>query len=216
MSIIRRCGIFGLVGVSVCLGAAALAEKTPLSVALPSAGYELVSSKDGVRVFQDRNSDDIRIAGEAELPAPPAAVREVLLDYDRHAGFVPRLADSRVLSRGLDSLLVYQRLRLPIVSDRDFTLRVRWGAEAQVLWIVYEGLRVGGPPPVDGVVRVSVHSGSWQLKPIGNGKTTFARYQTRIDLAGWMPKWLARSRAANDVPGLFAAIRRMLIAARSR
>jgi hypothetical protein len=203
--------LFVLIGASLCLSAAAPPIQTPLSEPLEAAGYSLSGSKRGVRVFTRPSAEDIHIAGEAELPAPPAKVREVLLDYDRHAGRVPRVAESRVLTRGPGAMVVYQRLALPVVSDRDFTLRVRWGRDKDVLWIAYDAVRAG-PPPVDGVVRVYRNSGSWQLRPVREGSASFVRYQGRIDLAGSIPKWLSRSRAGNDIPGLFGAICRMLAA----
>lgn len=196
---------------------AAGSEKTPFSESLESAGFERLSTRHGVRVFKHRAAEDIRIAGEGSFPASPERVRALLLDYERHAGRVPRLRESRVVRREPGSMLVYQRLDLPVVSDRDFVLRVRHGTQGPDLWLTYEAEPGdAGVPEVDGVVRVRLHSGSWQLRPLRDGQATFARYQTRIDVAGSMPKWMARSRAGSDIPGLFRALCRMLDAGACR
>lgn len=190
--------------------------RTPLSASLQQAGFGLITDKRGVKVYRHERDPLVHIAGEGRLPAPPDRVRALLLDYDRHAGNIPRLVHSRVVSRADGALLVHQRLALPVVDDRDFVLRVRWAAEGADIVVTYRAVTDEGPPPADGVVRVRLHSGSWQLRPIQEGRATFARYQTRIDLSGWMPKWLARSRAGADVPGLFRALRRMLTRGPSR
>jgi hypothetical protein len=48
------------------------------------------------------------------------------------------------------------------------------------------------------------------LVPIEGGRATWARFQVRIDLAGWVPTWMARSSAAKELPEMFMQVCRML------
>jgi hypothetical protein len=108
-------------------------------------------------------------------------------------------------------MIIYQRLHLPVINDRDFTLFVTWGKDGDLSWIVFKAIKDRGPPPQKGVVRVYQYQGSWQLKPIVTGKSTFMRYQMSMDLASWLPKWMTRSQSGNDVIELFRVIRAMMV-----
>ena len=59
------------------------------------------------------------------------------------------------------------------------------------------------------MVRVKRHSGTWQIKPLPGGRLSLVRFQVGIDLAGWLPLWMARSGAGKELPDLFAAVNRM-------
>ena len=67
-----------------------------------------------------------------------------------------------------------------------------------------------GPKPVDGVVRVTAHEGSWRLEPTDGGKGTRAVYRFHLDLAGSVPSWLGKSQATDDLVDLFTRIGRQL------
>jgi hypothetical protein len=203
------------VGVTVLASGAALAaELTPFGVALESRGFKLVGQANGVKQYKDQAAKIVRIAAEGVIPAPVADVRAMLLDYRRQDGKVDRVSLSRVLKQGDGWLVVYQRLKLPIIDDRDYTARVTWGAAPDHQWVLFDTSGVVGPPPQRGVVRVTDHSGSWQLKPIEGGRSTFARFQTHIDLGGSLPRWLARSGAGKELPTLFTDICRLIDARR--
>jgi len=197
--------------IAVVLVLATTAEATPAPRWPSSAGFEQIAQVRGVKVYKDPKADIIRLAAEGRLPAPPHKVQKVLLDYEHQIGVIDRLSESRVLNRGFQWLLVYQRLNLPIISDRDFTLMVRWGGDMQHLWIRYQAMTNRGPPVRRGVERVSNHFGIWELLPISGGQETLARLQVTIDLAGWLPKWLARAGSGKELPRLFEAICRLLL-----
>ena len=186
------------------------AELTPLGVSLESQGFALVGQAHGVKQYKHRTATIVRLAAEGVIPAPPADVREMVLDYRRQDGKVDRVSHSQVLRQGPGWLIVYQRLKLPVVSDRDFILRVTWGEARDSQWVVFDAANALGPAPRRGVVRVTEHSGSWQLKAIEGGRSTWVRFQTRIDLGGSLPHWLARSGAGKELPTLFTNICRLV------
>jgi hypothetical protein len=191
-------------------GSVARAERNPLPPYLHDGKFEQIADKRGVKVYKHRSSDIIRIGAQAVFPTPPRRVQRALLDYHRQVGKIARLSEARVLGRGEGQLHVYQRLNLPVISDRDFVLEVRYGRQrGDTLWLAYRAVTDRGPPPRGGVVRVSHHRGSWELQPARGGKATRVTFQTSIDLGGWLPKWMARAGAGRELPELFAAICRL-------
>lgn len=181
-------------------------EVTPLGVKLTSEGFELIEVRDGVTVYKHPIETIVRTAGEGTFQAPPGVVRDVLIDYERQVGRVGRVSEAVVLERGQQSMLVYQRLNLPVISDRDYNIVVEWGQRGDVTWITYTAVSGRGRKAVPGVVRVTRHSGSWQLRARKGGNATFARFQVSLDVAGLVPMWLVRSGAAKELPRLFADI----------
>ncbi|MCC6749957.1 MAG: hypothetical protein IT371_19990 [Deltaproteobacteria bacterium] len=182
----------------------------PISVVLAQQGYSSVGERFGVSIYRRDQSSAIELAAVGDFDAAPARVHQLLLDVGRHPGWVKNLAESRVLLRKTSSIVVYQRLDLPILSDRDFTLQLTWGKTGQALWVRFHVANQLGPPPKSGIVRLTTHEGSWELEPIRNGAATRAFYRVRIDIAGPVPQWLARSRTAKDIAGHFEAMRAQL------
>jgi hypothetical protein len=193
----------------VSRGQAGHADRVPLSSPFQQHGYEKISERDGVTVFKHRSASEIRLGAEARLAAAPDDVEAALLDYPGQVGQIKRLSESRVLAYGTRWLRVYQRLNLPVIDDRDFTLQVTWGHDRDVRWIDYRAIPAG-PPPRRGVVRVSLHEGSWQLRPLDGGRATLVRFTVRMDMGGWVPRWMVRGSAAKELPALFGSVRGLL------
>jgi START domain len=192
--------------------AAGFAEQTPLEVSFAERGFSKIASKQGVSVYKHRSADNIRIGADGRVAASPWQVLAAVLDYRHQVGVIDRLSESRVLARGRDWMLVYQRLNLPVISDRDFVLRVRWGQAADgTVWVRYRAVRSPrAPAPKSGVVRITHHQGSWQLRPLAVGTATQVRFQLSIDLSGWLPKWMARAGAGKELPALFGSVRQLI------
>lgn len=166
--------------------------------ALASEGYTFMAEEKGVRVHRRENKrPGVEFAVEATLQATPDQVRRALLDYPNHTKWQKHLKENKVITRADDSIVIYQRLALPVVDDRDFTLRVTWGDDAGVLWQRFELAKDAGPKPVSGVVRVTGHEGSWRLEP--DGKKTRAVYRFHFDAGGSIPSWLGKGMAQDDI-----------------
>jgi len=178
-----------------------------LTASLPNEGYQHVAEKAGVDVYR-RSGHSIDLAAEGNIEAPPAVVLKVLTDYGSHPKWVHGLSVSQVLDKQASSLDVYQRLHLPMLDDRDYAMHVEWkgaGDEREIHFATTNNKCPG--PPDKGVVRVPLHEGSWHLEPVDGGRHTHAVYRFRMELGGSLPMWMARGRAAKDVPALFEAIR---------
>jgi hypothetical protein len=177
--------------------------------ALASEGFTPIGDEKGVRVYRRERRDGVEFAAEASLPAPADQVRRALLDYPSHQRWQKRLKENKVLTRGTDSLSVYQRLGLPVIDDRDFTLQVTWGGEVPLLWMRFAVANELGPKPVPGVVRVTAHEGSWRFEPEGD-KGTHAVYRFHFDAAGSVPSWLGKGQAKDDIVEFFVQLKREL------
>lgn len=184
-----------------------------LAALLPGApaGYELVVSSAGVTVYRHPGVHGVELFAQGDIAAPPLRVQTVLLDYAHHDRFAKNVAESRIVRRDADALWVYQRLNLPVIADRDFTLKVTWGQAGDALWTHFVCDNEQGPPAQKGVVRVVVHEGRWLLTPSADGQATHATYQVRLDLAGTLPDWMARSGTAKEIPALFEGLRRQVL-----
>ena len=175
---------------------------------LSSEGYKQIGDKHDVTVYR-REGHAIDLAAEGDIAAPPDIVLKVLTDYASHPKWVHGLNTSQVLDHDAHGLDVYQRLKLPMLEDRDFALRVDWSAQGENRAIRFH-TSDKGPPPAPGCIRVTLHEGSWDLQSLDGGKRTHAIYRFRMELGGSLPMWLARGRAGKDVPDLFEAIRRQV------
>jgi hypothetical protein len=189
------------------LGGMALATVL-LAAGVP--GYKHVGGDKGVKVYRQMQSPAIDLMADGELEAPPTAVLAVVTDYAQARALSDHVAESRVLWTANRELMVYQRLDLPIVADRDFTLHARWGQKGDQRWVTFAVDNSRSPAARGGVVRVSTMNGSWVLVPIRGGTATRAVYRVRIDLAGSIPKWMVSGGAAKDLPKLFEGVRKQL------
>jgi len=178
-----------------------------MTAALSNEGYQRVGEKAGVDVYR-RSGHAIDLAAEGDIDAPPDVVLKVLTDYGSHPKWVHGLSVSQVLGKTPSSLDVYQRLHLPMLDDRDYAMHVEWKGVGDEREIHFATTNNRCPAPPDkGVVRVPLHEGSWHLEPVDGGRRTHAVYRFRMELGGSLPMWMARGRAAKDVPALFEAIR---------
>jgi hypothetical protein len=189
----------------------AFAGKPPWRVNLKRAGFEEVARERGVTVYQDENAEILTVGAEGRIPAPARKVQQALLDYPRQVGVIERLREARVLERGLNWQLVYQRLELPLISDRDFTLYVTHGEHRGSYWVNYWSKPDAGPKEQRGAVRVTRHRGAWELVPIEGGRATRLRHEMSIDLGGALPPWLADSGAGDELPKVFGSICRLSV-----
>jgi hypothetical protein len=190
-------------------GAASSGRAPASASALASEGFTFLGEEKGIRVHRREKRAGVEFAAETNFAATPEQVRRALLDYPNQHKWHTHLEENKILSRGADSLLVYQRLDLPVIDDRDYTLQVTWGAEGPILWTRFAVANERGPKPVDGVVRVTAHAGAWRLEPDG-GKGTRAVYRFHLDVAGSVPAWLGKDQAKDGLLDFFVRFKREL------
>ena len=210
--------------VALCAVAATAAENAPsMKAALhkpasstdPADGWSQESAGKDVAIHSRPRAGssvkEFRAVGMIE--ASPAAVFAVLDDSEAYPSFMPYTSECRVLRRDKDTVLAYQRLELPVVSDRDYTLRSkhqRWiGPDGPIYWIRWEPANDLGPAEKPGVQRVNICEGGWLLEPTESGGTR-AIYTIYTDSGGTIPPMLANTGSRIAIRKVFEAIRRQV------
>lgn len=147
------------------------------------------------------------------IDAPASIVFAVLDDSEGYPRFMPYTSECRVLKREKDTVLAYQRIELPLVSDRDYTLRSRnetWlGADGLIYRIRWQPANDLGPAERPGVLRVNVCEGGWLLEPNGAGSTR-ATYSIFTDSGGSLPPFLANNGSRIAIGKIFNAVRKQV------
>jgi hypothetical protein len=145
------------------------------------------------------------------IEASPGAVFAVLNDVEAYPGFMPYTSECSVLKRTGDCTIAYQRLALPMVSDRDYTLRSEHsktpGPNGPIYRIQWEPANDLGPPEKPDVQRVKICEGGWLIEPNGAGATS-ATYLIYTDSGGAIPAVIANSGSRIAIRKMFAAIRK--------
>jgi hypothetical protein len=149
--------------------------------------------------------------GVGMIEATPSAVFAILDDTEAYPSFMPYTSECRVLKRAKDWVLAYQRLEVPLVSDRDYTLRSRnakWlGPDGVIFRIRWTPANDEGPAEKPGVSRVNVCEGGWLLEPDGNSSTR-ATYSIFTDSGGTLPSFIANNGSRIGIRKVFEAIRK--------
>jgi ribosome-associated toxin RatA of RatAB toxin-antitoxin module len=148
-----------------------------------------------------------------EIAASSTIVHAVIDDVDSYTKFMPYTVEARVIKRDGDTLLGYQRLSTPLISDRDYTLRVRTteknvdgGTSYLTRW---ETENASGPTERPGVVRVKICDGGWLLEPAGPAATR-ATYSIYTDSGGAIPSFIKNVGSQIGIRKLFAALRKQV------
>ena len=150
----------------------------------PDTGYRIYRSRPA-----DSDYDAYRL--EAVIDAPPevvaAAARADLAD----PASIPSGAEKTVLRDEGDTLVVYTYSELPVVADRDVTIRAResFDPERGTHRLVWRAAVDEGPAAKPGVVRMKHSTGSWTFSELA-GSRTRAVYEHHNDLGGSIPAWV--------------------------
>ncbi len=171
----------------------------------------ITASDDGTTriVYRDIQSANAReVRATTDLKATPEAVWKVVKDFAHEAEFMPYLVQVKKLGPCAGGTVYYERVSPPIISDRDYTVCVKLVADEKTQrfersWTLANDR---GPKPVDGVVRVPVNDGSYQVSPDGKGGTRLV-YTVLTNPGGSVPAWIAKRASTSTVPDLFDAIR---------
>jgi len=178
-----------------------------------NADWKAVKQSNGVVIYtRPHGGSNLKeFKAVAEIDATAETVHKVIDDVEGYTSFMPYTAECRVIERKRDSILTYQRVSPKIVSDRDYTLRIRqesWPVENGLAYLNrWEPANQHGPAAKPGVFRVTVCEGSWLLEPAGEGKTR-ATYSVFTDSGIGGPAFLANTISTTGINKLFAAVRK--------
>jgi hypothetical protein len=169
-----------------------LAASTPMA-------WELVRAGPGPTVEKRAHGDglyEVRVSTVTDVPAEQIAdaywnERESSLETQKK--YV-------VLARSSAEKLVYTQLRLPIVKDRDYAIRIKRYVDAASGLFQFTGACItdAGPPPDEHHVRVTQCTAQLTIEPAGDGRTVVT-YVAFANPAGHLPKWIVNAVAARAV-----------------
>ena len=167
--------------------------------------------EDGIRVWY-RDREDLggrQVKAEIVVEAPPERVFAVLDDVTKYTEFMPYLEKLEVLETLPDGRLQYECVNPPVVSRRDYVLQLTVEVNpAEKRWrINWKPAPAGkGPPPSEGIVRVTLNEGAYVIEP--HEKGTKLSYALLTHPGGSIPTWLAKRTNTSSVPDLLDGIRR--------
>jgi hypothetical protein len=174
------------------------------SVPAEDASWVPVLDEDGVEVSRlaEARSGLNTFRAVMVMDAAISEILAALSDYENRTEWMSRCAESRVLERRANGVVViYQRNRgVWPVSDRDAVVAEsrRASADGSDVRIYMHDTTSELMPPVDGVVRVPQIESFYHLVAEGPRQTRVT-YQVFADLGGRIPGFIAR-RASEDIP----------------
>ncbi len=144
----------------------------------------------------------------ALLPGAPRSVFQVVTDYTHLTEYMPYLKENRVLKNQNHHYVIYQYLDFPLVDDRDYVIDVEHiiNEKDNVYGTRWQSNYNQGIKELDGVIRLKVNRGSWELHPFENGRKTHAVYYVYTDPGGSIPAWVANKANTIAIPDLFETI----------
>lgn len=183
------------------------------------AKWEQAAKSDGITIYsREKSGSDIReMKAIGLIDGSPHEVWGVLTDYEAYTKTMPYTKEAKILARENEgkTTFFYTRLDLPLVSNRDYILKLNDESDWQEgkgflksTWSAWVDKQNHSVAEKDGVVRLSVVDGYWLLEPRENGSKTFATYYVYTDPGGAVPKWLANKANGSAVPNVFNAIRK--------
>lgn len=149
------------------------------------------------------------------MGAPPEVIKRVIDDVDEYPRFMPYVIEARVISREGANVVSYQRISPPLVSDRDYTVRVRSetrpGGGGPCYCNSWQAANDLGPAEKSGVSRVKITEGSWLLEPEDEGRKTRVTYRIFSDSGGSLPAAIANVASRTAIPKLFDSVRKQAL-----
>jgi ribosome-associated toxin RatA of RatAB toxin-antitoxin module len=168
-------------------------------LALADDGWERLGTRDGIAIEARATGSRIReLRATAHSPVPPAGVMETIWKHEDYPRFLPYVTRLEVLRDDGDVRLIYEQLALPIVKDRDGTMRMarKFSPATGVYEVSSVAAPDDGPAERTDHVRIRTSAAHWRLVPATDGGTEVT-YTIRADpggkVPGWFLGWLERS-----------------------
>lgn len=200
---------FALLAVLPALVAAAPRAPT-IRDAANGPGWVAKESDDGLAVYtRPLPGSRVReVKAVKVIAAPVARVWAAVTDYAHYSDFMPYTTESRIIARGAAGILFYGVVDAPLVSKRDYLIRVRLHPDDHgTWWNEWRPEQAASVPPRDGLVRVAVNTGGWILTPVDAAHTR-ATYYLLTDPGGSIPGWIANRANTVALPKLFRRVER--------
>jgi hypothetical protein len=197
----------------------------PALVMTAEPKWEKAADTGGVTVLRrDKEGTPVKeVKATSVFNSSPKAVWAVINDLANYAEFMPYTAEAKVLERSADGkeVVSYQRLQAPIVSERDYIIKLRDESTTtddgktgyyKVSWSALPTEKDTMMPEKKDVVRVRINDGYWQLEGNADSSKTFATYYVYTAPGGSVPTFVINVANTEAVPKVFESIRKRLAA----
>ena len=136
----------------------------------------------------------------ATMPMPPAQLSELMWStVPTRTG--PMLKKRQMLQQSKDTLLFYDQIKTPVVSDRDYTMRMHrrtLGSDRYEMTFITANEE--GPPVDPHYVRIPAISGRWLIEPEpGKDGHSHVTYQTYSEPGGSVPAFVISGPQVDQV-----------------
>ena len=178
-------------------------------LAWASPPWEWVTETEGMQVERRRlpgtTRYEVRVLTSA--PFPPPVIFQTLWRQHEYPAFVPYLKHLTILTHAPNAKIIYEQMTMPVVRDRDYTVRVTatedpTSGQIQVSFI---SAPEAGPPVQARYDRVTAIEGSWTLVPTRDGGS-LVTYVVASDPGGTLPTWLVNRAQRHAAPAVVKAI----------
>ena len=174
--------------------------------------WDEVKNSDGIRLLvRDVPGSNIReVKVETVMDAPAEAIWAVVTDQPHYVEFMPYVVEVKVLpiDAGPNARYEYHYINPPLVDRRDYTLKATFEVNAAEgkYRRTWSAANDKGPGIRDGVVRLSICDGYWQIERLTD-KTARVTYWIYTDPGGAIPAWMANKANTTSLPKMIQAVR---------
>ena len=162
------------------------------------SGWSTYATKNGI-TLERRKPEGSRFyehRAVVDLPKVDPARAEAVIWQALESGDMDSLKHREILHESPDELVIYDQIRTPVVSDRDYTIVVRRRRAGARVWFACETANERGPGPRQGYVRIAAIAAGWYVEPDGKGGTRLG-YFAYSEPGGSVPAWLVRGAQAD-------------------
>ena len=176
--------------------------------------WESRGVQDGVSVYsRSFNGSPVReVKAEATLPSTPASIWAVIQDVAAYPKIMPYTHETRILASDAKTVDVYFQLDLPMVKNRDYTVRRTidhlpsdGSGMYRVSWRAYNE-HPKAPAASPQYLRLKVVSGYYELTPEQGGAATHIVYVVHTDPASALPGFIINRANRDAVPKVIHAL----------
>ncbi len=162
--------------------------------------WETVYEAEGMTVERRPlpGSDIVEIRASAKSPHSTKEIFETVWKYEDYPEFVPYSKRNVIVRNTGTEKIVYSQVAIPIIKDRDFTVRARYEHYPETgLYLIFgEGTDKEGPPESNDYVRIRRTRASWTIEPAEGGGSEVT-YVVASEAGGFVPQWI-QNRAQRD------------------
>lgn len=164
-----------------------------------AAGWKPYATKEGITLSRRPvpGTGFYEHRAVVELPVPPAAAADDVWRALR-GGDMATLKRREVLAESPTELLIYDQIHTPVVSDRDYVIKVTRTYDAARERTEFRCTSVSGvgPPVAAGHVRIPIIRAGWLVEP-GPAAGTRLTYYAYSEPGGLITALLARGAQAD-------------------